>query len=327
MKNKIVAFAFFGVIFLLLSLETMAAPQSLSISPPVIAISAIPPADVSAQFWINNLEKEPVEIQIILRPFTATDKKNGEVESVESNQLSIEKTELLNKIRIYDGEKALEGNIILAPKQKKKLNLRVNIPENYTSLDLYFSIIFLSLPKNDSKFSHSQISQGIASNVLLSIVRNNKIQAEISRFDSKTFFNDSPIEFDLEITNKGSSFISPQGNITIKNIFGKTVGRIKLDSVNILSNSSRLMSNYNEQENKIFNSSSRSNETKIYLPKRFILGYYTAELNISLSDNSPTISKSLSFIAFPVKYAIIVLIGLFATLTLAKKVARKLKNR
>lgn len=331
MKKNIRFVCLLNVIILYL-LIFLATPQklnasSLSISPPIITIRAMPPADISAQFSISNLDKEPIELQLVLKPFRATNEKNGEIQFIEPDQLGSQMKDILGKIKIYDGNIILEGNLTLAPRQRKNLTLRVNIPKDYTASDLYFSIVFLTIPKRDSNLSHSLISQGIGNNILLSIGGGEKTDGEITIFDSETFFNEGVVDFDLEIVNKSNFFISPEGSITIKNILGQTVDKIKLDRVNILANSSRLLSNYKERDYRSLNGKSGNNKKpKIIWSKPFILGYYTANLEIKLSENSPTkINKSISFIAFPAKSVIIMLISIALLATFVKKVTQKLK--
>lgn len=320
-----IIFTFLPIVFLTIVSKANAS-LSLSISPPIITIQAVPPAEVSADFSITNSENEPVELEINLKPFSETSEKDGKVKFINFEDLDSRKKDLLKRIKIYKDGKILERGFTLSPKQKKKLSLKVNIPKNYTASDLYFSIIFLSLPKRDSQFTHSQVSQGIAINILLSIVRNESFQAEITRFDSESLFNDRIVKFNLEITNKGNSFITPEGSITIKNVFGQTMDRIKLDSIYILKNSSRLMTNYNQLDETTIRSI-KNKELKIYWLKPFIPGYYIATAEINFSEAKKSQTKRISFITFPSKNAIMIIAFIILGIILTKKITKKLKTQ
>src|SRR3989344_672181 len=215
----IVLVAGFCIAFSLFYTKAEADSISLAVDPPIIRIHATPPADISASLSIQNLESEPLTLKVFLKPFVSSDKANGELKYLTSGSSLSEETNFLQAVRLYDEDKLLSSDFVLAPKQKKKLILKLNIPKDYTDPDHYFSIIFLSSSVEDYKSSHSHVSGGIASNVILSTNKNAKVQGEIQDFKTPFFIKGDPVAFDVRIRNKSDIFISPQGRILIKNMF------------------------------------------------------------------------------------------------------------
>jgi len=86
------------------------------------------------------------------------------------------------------------------------------------------------------------------------------------------------------------------------------------------------MSNYNDRNYKITNSSNIKNP-KILWSKPFILGYYTADLEIKFSEESNSIiKKSISFVVIPAKEALILLIFFISVMIMSKKIMQKMKS-
>lgn len=286
MKFKICYFLFtifyllFAISYLLLTIDKAQADGlSLGISPPLLQITAQPPAQIKTPIIIQNLSDESVELDIVFKP------------------------PIFDKIQILDENSPIQ-NLTLAPKQEKKLFLKIDIPENEADSEYYFSIQFISKPSivNDN-LNYSEILGGVATNVLLSIGKQNA-KAVLQDFSAPLLLGKGPVPFTLKIKNIGSHFITPQGVIVIKNIFGQIVGNIDLMPLNILKDSTRSIK-------PLWNES-------------LLLGHYTATLNLSLSDKGPIFTKSISFFAIPTQAIIAILASLFIVLLTYNRVKKKL---
>jgi len=253
---------------------------SLSINPPITVITAIPPTNATSQITIQNNGYSQVTLQIQLKPFKAKG-ENGELE------YSNEALPILKNIQILDDDVPVE-NITLDPKQDKNLSLKIDVPQDTTISDYYFSIIFVSTnsPPEGSNFSINQL--GIATNVLLSVGQKEIPKAVLEEFSTKIFTEEGPVPFTVRVKNEGSHLIQPKGEIIIKNMFGQNVGKLYLANVNILTDSIRAI----------------PNEWK----ESFLLGLYSATLNISLSDQGPVFTRIIHFFAFPFQLLIIIVI-------------------
>lgn len=315
LKNKI-NFKTFYLLFVLLSFEFLflnldkaqASALSLGIDPPIIVINAIPPTAVTSPLNIQNKSDMQVALQIQLKLFK-TKGENGELE------YSKETPEIFKNIQVVDANVPVE-NITLGPRQQKSLNLNINIPQDTNVSDYYFSIVFISTNSSPTESSSSINQAGIATNVLLSIGAKETPKATIEEFSSNIFFERGPVPFTVRVKNAGIHFIRPMGEITIKNMFGQSIGKLDLYDVNILSDSIRAIPNdIYMQELRL-----KSNlDTKGKFPvdfrrpivlwkESFLLGLYAANLNISMSNEGPTFARTIYFFAFPFQGLIVIVI-------------------
>jgi hypothetical protein len=252
---------------------------SLAISPPLIQIQTLAPAQIKTPIIIQNLSDESVELDILFSP-------------------------IFDKAQILEENNPIKS-LTLPPKQEKKLFLKIDISENETDSDHYFSIQFISKPSIvKSNLNYSEILGGVATNVLLSIGKQNA-KGVLQEFSAPLFLKKRPIPFTLKIKNTGNHFITPQGVIVIKNMFGQIVGKIDLMPLNILKDSTRLIKHiWNEP---------------------FLLGVYTANLNIALSPEGPILTKSISFFAIPTLAIIVVLTSLVIVVLLYNRIKKRLR--
>ncbi|MBI4089253.1 MAG: hypothetical protein HY424_00940 [Candidatus Levybacteria bacterium] len=291
--------------YLLITQAANASSLSLSIDPSIVEIKATPPALTTSTLTIKNLSEGQVKLLIQIKPFKAkvenarppASSLAGEVGRGEPEYLTSTDSFISNNVKILDNGTLVES-IALGPNQQKNLTLNINIPANINTSDYYFSIIFIS--QNISKLtSNTSLNQlGIASNVLLSVGPKEIPDIAIKEFSSDSFFKKGPVPFAVRVKNKGVHFIKPKGEIMIKNMFGQTIGKIDLASVNILSNSARTIPAVWEES--------------------FLLGFYTATLNVTFS-NGPTFSKSIHFSAFPIQGIAIFVLFVLAGIVIKNK--------
>jgi len=286
MKNYIVVFIFYFLFFHLSTAK--ASGLSLSISPPIIQITTLTPAQIKTPITIQNLGDESVDLDIVFVKI-----KNDEDSSI------------YKKIQIFEESNPIQS-LSLAPKQDKKLFLKIDISKNETDSDHYFSIQFISKPSIlNNNLNYSQIIGGVGINVLLSIGQQNASGA-IEEFSAPLFLEKATIPFTFKIKNTSSHFITPRGEIIIKNMFGKIVGRIDILPINILKDSSRHLE-------RLWSES-------------FLLGAYRADLNISLSENGPSYRESISFFVIPVQAVAVALTSLLIGLLIYSRIKKNLFN-
>lgn len=307
------------------NIPVRAGTLSLSLDPSLIEINALPPTVATSTLSIQNKSDSQVQLQILFKPFKAK-LENGEAEYLKSQDSFI-----AQNVQVLDGGVPVEG-IVLGPGQKKNLTLNVNIPQDTNisarppassprlpatdtvglvagevGRDYYFSVIFVS-QSTASPTSTSSFNQlGIASNVLLSVGTKEVPDAVLEEFSSGLFYESGPVPFTIRVKNKGVHFIKPKGKILIKNMFGQSIGKLDLVSVNVLSDSIRVIPNTLWKEN-------------------FLLGFYTATLNIALSDEGPSFTKSIHFFAFPSQLLIVIVIVLISSIVIVNRVRAHMKK-
>ncbi len=295
------------------SIPARAGALSLTLDPSIITIKAIPPATTNNIITIQNKSENQVILKIQLNPFKPK-LENGELEYLDSQDYS----QIFSNIKILDGDIPIDS-LTLESKQQKKLTLNVTIPQDTNISDYYFSIIFISQNSSSAEDNFSLNQAGIATNVLLSVGSLETPKAILEEFSSDLFFENGPVPFTLRVKNQGTHFIQPKGEIIIKNMFGQSIGKLDLTRVNILSNSTRAIPN---DLNIDFKS------PKILWKENFLLGFYSATLNLPLSDEGPTFTKSIHFFAFPFQLLIIIIALLIGGIFLTKKIKKYMnKNR
>jgi hypothetical protein len=298
---------------------------SLSASPSLITVQALPPANPKVPITIENKGDNPEQVQIRLLPFQPSSKEDGQIEYLKTNTIPQSYKNIFEKIHLTDNG-IITDSFQLGPKQKKELQLQFFIFKEEPTADYYFSVIFITSPnqtppkpcQNNSKdntipaescsSAYSTLNAGIATNVLLSIGPKNLSSGEIAEFSAPKFLQSGPVPFTVRIKNSGQHVFAPFGRIFIKNVFGQTIGRIDLAPANILSNTSRSLT------------ASSSTGEKTVWPEKFLLGPYTATLNLALSEQGPVYNKSIVFFALPIQVSIGIILTIAIIITIILRV-------
>lgn len=326
--KKLILVVLLTTYYLLLATDKAdASSLSLGISPPIIIVQLDPPASVKTPITIKNLSDKSTTLQIFFKPFKAADTENGAVQYL-TNQKGIPGPDqkLFEKVQIMESDNAID-TLTLGPKQKKTVMLHLGIPEDEPIADYYFSIIFLNkVDQKNSINSASQAIGGIATNVLLTIGKE-PAQGTVTEFSAPGFVEHGPVPFTVRIRNTGKHVIAPKGVIIIKNMFGQTIGKVDLLPVNILVNSTRAIPDASQNPEKKHPSTpyalQPTTSPVAYWSENFLLGFYTATLTVSLSNNGPVYTRDIYFGAFPLTIIIALLVVCFIILLIRKK----LKNR
>lgn len=290
-------------------LSKVHADFNLAVYPPIIQINAKPPANVSAPVTVENLGSESIELELILKPFEAGDRENGQIKYLE--EIPVEYSLIFQRVAVLDGSEQIT-ELTLGPKQKKELTLNINIPRETTPQDYYFSLVFVSSQASEQPDrTGTQILGGIATNILLTVAGEKKTEAVIQEFSAPLFIEKGPVPFTVRVKNTGNHYIAPQGEIVIKNLLGQTVGKVELLPVNILAGSVRSLPSTGETGESLWK-------------EDFILGPYKAVLNLSFSNNGPRLSREIIFLAFPGISILAVIGSAIVLLYLFKRVRSKI---
>ena len=296
--------------YILHTTPTLANGLSLGIYPPIIQIKAVPPAKIQASITIHNFGDQTVNLGITFRPFTAPQKENGEVSYLSQNNSFGENPLFFQHVAVLQDEDPIQS-LILYPKQEKKLTLQIDLPSDEATSDYYFSIIFVSKTAPNTTSAISQNAIGIGTNVLFSIGPKEEPQAILQEYSTPFISQKGPTLFAVRVKNTGRHFTTAQGNILIKNVFGQTVGKVDLPPQNILAGSTRSLTSHLSPLT-----------SKAGWPESFLLGPYTATLTLALSENGPTITKTIHFVGLPIQ----ILIGLVITILIVILIKNRIKS-
>lgn len=305
--------------------SALAEGLSLGIYPPLIEIQTIPPSSPETPITIENFDGLPVDLSIELKPIRLSSLNNGIVELInEKNEDSLNKA-IQSKIQVLDEGKKINA-ITLNPYQVKNLTLNVNTTQGDAPGDFYFAILFISKGIEINQSSSSQLPGGISTNLLLSIGPKRASIGIIETFKTNSFFESGPVPFTIVLKNNSKHLVVPSGNIIIKNMLGKEVGKIDILPQYVLADSKRYLIDKSQISSE---SSSKTKDNTLSTPKtvwkeRFLLGFYNATLNLKLDKESQNIAKTITFFAFPTYLYFVIIIVIFVSLSIYLKVRKKL---
>lgn len=300
---------------------------SLKVAPSVLQIKAVPPADVQTPITIVNDSDQTVRLKLLFKIFKPAGDESGQL-MYSNPQLSSEsqKETFLKNVRLVDDGVAI-NTLTLGPKQKKDLQLNITVGKNAKITDYYFSILFLTEPQKNEEQDESDtdntsmyLQAGLSIPVLLAIGPKVEPDAYIEEFTAPVFLESGPVPFKVRVKNSGTHFVTPKGNITIKNIFGQTIGRVDLAQTNILSGTTRAFTNTHSLPDP-------QKSPIVIWPEKFLLGFYTATISLAVSEEGPIYNRSLYFAAFPTQFivglVIVIIVGGFFIFRIRKKLAKE----
>jgi hypothetical protein len=296
--------------FLLLASAPSALAQDFatSINPPIIQITAEPPAKISTPITITNSADKAVTYGIYLRPFKAGENPDG-VPNYDP-RLNSDYKDFLEKVQIRENDEDIT-EVKLSPQESKELELRISLAPGTPPIDRYFTIVFLSEPEEaENENSLTGARGGIGTNVLLSVGPKDEPRGIITDFSAPGFISKGPVPFRLELTNQNNYFTASEGTVVITNMFGQIAGALEFGPLNILANSSRLASNTDEAD------------TSMIWDEKNPIGFYKAQAKVALSERGPLLTKEIYFFAFPME-AVLVIFLVLASFTWLFKRARK----
>jgi hypothetical protein len=290
---------------------------SLSTSPALVRVAAKPGVTVEVPITVENLSSSPTTLGISYRQFTAADTDDGLVTYIPTDP---NEEKVLRGTSVWENDSPIPS-VVLAAKQKKIVKLHTVLLPDTPNRDYYFSIILsteaASLPgaNIENSSTYLQVHTAIATNILLSVGDAGKPELALGEFSSPAFVQHGPIAFLVQFKNNGQQLARPEGTITITNIFGQKIGKVSIDTVNVLAKSGRFLS-AKDYKSK---SANGSLVPAVLWDERFLLGPYTATLEISNPDTSEKVAKTIHFFALPYnRLGAIFFVGMIITVIILK---------
>lgn len=300
--------------FMLLASTRFALAQDFAtgINPPILQITADPPAKVSAPISITNQSEKNTTYGIYLRPFKASFEMNG-VPNYDP-ELNREYEDFFKNVQINDGETDIT-EIRLSPGETKDLELRIQVGSDEPATDRYFTVVFLAEEENEEAETNvTGARAGIGTNVLLSIGPRLGPKGRIAEFTTPRFTTKGPIPFRLELANHNDYFVESEGTVVVRNMFGQIVGALEFGPLNILASSNRLVINNEDPE------------PALWWNEEHPIGVYKAEVRVALSEHGPLLVDEIYFFAFPLQLVIVFTAALFALVWLIRRARRRVSD-
>ncbi len=286
MFNKFSNRYFVPAIFILFYIFLAKPVSALTLSPPILDLSAAPGEVITP---IVSLENE-TNSEIFLR---------GETEafspSANPGQAEFYKTEegLPSWIKFEETE------FVLASGENKKILLNITVP-NDARPGSYYAAVFWSTGNPDKTVSGANITSRLGVLIFLRVEGTVTEKLELENFGTKKIFSSLPITLEAQVKNIGNVHLIPKGEIVIKTWTGKQVAAIP----------------WNESSLRVLPGVERKIVTvwgnhKFFEELKFgIFGFYTASLHISYGSPIKEVGDIASFWILPWRSFSIALLAL-----------------
>lgn len=215
-----------------------------------------------------------------------------------------------------------EKSFTLKANESKTVNYSINIPNNFEPGGHYGVIFFSPKLASGSQSSSNAVVAipKIGTLILFNIPGAINYNGLISAFEAgkkngdqfsskKIFFNsNNVVDYLTKFQNLSSTHVKPQGDIVIKNLFGKEVGKLKV----------------NEKEGNVLPESTRKFENQSEIKHGF--GLYSASVLLTYGTNK-TVSAAYSFWIVPWKETTGGIVLLIVLIWIIRNISWKRKNK
>ncbi len=253
--------------------------SGLSISPVTFELNAEPGDKLTNQIKIYNPTNSTLTLNIKLEDLTATGDEGQVVlsEPVDDSSYSIAKW-----ITVTPSVLTLEA------KDEAFITFDINIPNNAEPGGHYGSIV-ASLSGATQEVTGSSVGSDRGALILLKVAGNVEEELLIDTFEAPSFSEYGPIHFDITFENMGNVHVKPQGFVTITNFAGDQITQLEIPRNNVIPGAKR--------------------QADVDWEDKNLIGRYTATLVANYGEgNSEVITDSITFIVFPWKVALLILV-------------------
>lgn len=192
-----------------------------------------------------------------------------------------------------------------------RVNYTVTVPDTTQPGGRYVAFIFEPTTNTSPTGLSNEEELFVSARVvgLLSIRVSGAVSesAFVDVFKVPVFLQFGPVPVYFEILNKGGYHITPQGQVTLTNLFNKEVDQYILDTKNI------------------FPGAKRSYETS--LGKTFMFGKYLVSLTASYGESGKTVNASQVVWVIPIALIIAIILGITIIALIVALIYRKVKEK
>jgi hypothetical protein len=270
-------------------------PSGLTITPSNIELQVKPGESITKEIILTNSTPADVEIKVSKRNFTAQG---------EEGQITLTTGE--DNYSLASWIETTPERINIKKDGREKFLVTIKIPKSAEPGGHFGSVVFGTVPKVDVKQTGAVVSQEIASLILVKIPGEVTEDAKIESFKALSpFYELGPVSFEARVKSNSTVHVKPVGTLTITSMFGqKLTGQV--ESRNILPGAIR--------------------KIPAVLGNKLLIGKYTASISLvyGTQNNAPLVATA-TFWAFPIRYALIVLVVLFVIYVMRRRLYKALK--
>lgn len=283
--------------------------QAIEIAPPVITLSANPGDVVKTQISLRDISTVNLVVNNEINDFTAAGEDGTPkiyLEADETSPFSLKGW--INPIPA----------VTLTPRQIKSVNVSINVPKN-ASPGGHYGVIRFTASAPSLNGNGVALSTSLGSLVLINVSGNVKESLAVEEMSINkngkkgTFFESAPLNFVQRIKNTGNTHLQPTGQVEIKDMFGKKVAAV----------------NVNSPPRNVLPSSIRKFEEpldKTVIGNKRLFGRYTATMKLTYGNDKKELTAKMSFWVIPYKLVAIV-IGSIIVLFFGLRFALKRYNQ
>jgi hypothetical protein len=264
--------------------------QTVTITPPNVVLKVNPGDKKEGTMGLINDSNAPITFGSQVFDFVVTD-TNGTPEVLPQGTVLNNKYSAASWVALYPPQ------FTLKPHERINLNYYIQIPSDARPGGHYAAIVFQPLTGGANQGSGAVIQSQIAALVYITVSGDVKQGAEVTKFTTPWFQEFGPATITTQIKNQGDLHINPQGTITLKNIFGKTVDIATLPNRNIFPGNVSLV-------------------YQTRLGRTWMFGRYTATLLAAYGvGNNLPLEASVAFWVIPWRVILLVILALAVAIT------------
>lgn len=274
---------------------------SFQISPPTANYAGDPGNRVTGKVKVTNLTDSPISLTIGKENFVAKGEE-GEVELVnDANPLySLAPWFIISN-----------PTLDVPARATREVTYAIDIPVNAEPGGRYGSVVFSTIPPRlPAGQSGASIQQRVAALVFQRINGDANEDLSVASFKAeKDMYETGPVKLITRVKNNGNVHEKPTGTITIKNMLGLTVAKVKLDEHFVIPGAIRKL----------------TNDWPTGKNQPFLFGRYTAEMTASYAGNK-TISATTSFTVIPWRLLAVIAVVLIVLFLIFWRGRKRLKR-
>lgn len=271
--------------------------QALEIAPPLITLTVNPGQTIHTQLNLRDVAAGKLLVSAQVNDFTAAG------EDGTPKILLNEKGTTPYSLKTWVSPLP---SMIMSPQQIKKLSVTIHVPRTASPGGHYGVIRFSAVPP-ELKGTGVSLSASLGALVLLTVRGAINDQLSVQEFSANSggktgkLFESAPINFVERIKNTGNSLEQPAGQVTVTDMFGKTIAGV----------------NVNLPPRYILPSTIRKFTEPLdssVIGNKRLFGLYHATLKLTYGQDKKTLTQKLSFWVIPYKLilgVIILLVGGF----------------
>lgn len=299
----------------LLALPVRAQGLALGIWPPLLEVTIQPGKAITQVYKLVNEGETDLLLTSRVVPFkplgeqgeTEIWETQGEAKNTEEMSEDKLALEAVDWFSFQNANLALGEKFLLPAGATQEIVLKIKVPADAREDDYYLTLLFETIPEAFLPAgSGGQIEAKIGSNILLTVSQTGE---PLKKAVIKTFSIRNPQlvigklvlidsfsqpQFLLRLANTGRAFFKPQGAITTSGWLGQK-WVLNLLPENVLANSVRQITCQGGEE------ASGWFPTPCRLPAKFLLGKYTAKVELGLDEAGGKYQSELVFWALPIK--------------------------